>query len=77
MRILAETRNRKHSKELFKQLREEYGEVDVLGYYDSPEDYVSGNLQSSKFEDVEEEHPFEGDMNIQYNLDRWHLVVSR
>ena len=69
MRILAETRNRKHSKELFKLLREAYDEVQILGFYDSPEDYVAGNLQSSKFESVEEETPFEGNMNIQYNQD--------
>ena len=69
MRILAETRNRKHSKELFKLLREKYDDVQILGYYDSPEDYVAGNLQSSKFESVEEENPFEGNMNIQYNQD--------
>ena len=69
MRILAETRNRKHSKELFKLLREAYDDVQILGYFDSPEDYVAGNLQSSKFESVEEEHPFEGHMNIQYNQD--------
>ena len=69
MRILAETRNRKHSKELFKLLREAYDDVQILGYYDSPEDYVAGNLQSSQFESVEEEKPFEGNMNIQYNQD--------
>ena len=69
MRILAETRNRKHSKELFKLLREAYDDVQILGYYDSPEDYVAGNLQSSKFESVEEENPYEGNMNIQYNQD--------
>ena len=69
MRILAETRNRKHSKELFKLLREAYDDVQILGYYDSPEDYVAGNLQSSKFESVEDENPFEGNMNIQYNQD--------
>ena len=69
MRILAETRNRKHSRELFKILRESYDDVQVLGYYDSPEDYVAGNLQSSKFESVEDETPFEGQMNIQYNQD--------
>ena len=70
MRILAETRNRKHSKELFKEMREHYGQVEILGYYDSPEDYVSGNLASSKFEIFEEEKPFDGGMNIQYNMDR-------
>lgn len=69
VRILAETRNRKHSKELFKLLREAYDDVQILGYYDSPEDYVAGNLQSSKFESVEDENPFEGNMNIQYNQD--------
>jgi len=69
VRILAETRNRKHSKELFKILRDTYDDVQVLGFYDSPEDYVAGNLQSSKFESVEEETPFEGNMNIQYNQD--------
>merc|ERR1712210_376252 len=52
VRMLAETRNRKHSKELFKLMRESYGEVEIIGYYDSPEDYVEGN------------------MNIQYNMDR-------
>ena len=71
VRILAETRNRKHSKELFKLMREAYGEVEILGYYDSPEDYVAGNLHSTKFEAVEEESPFDGGMNIQYNVDRW------
>jgi len=70
VRILAETRNRKHSKELFKLLRSQYDDVTILGYYDSPEDYVAGNLQSAKFEIVEEETPFEGEMNIQYNVDR-------
>ena len=71
VRILAETRNRKHSKELFKLLRESFDEVQILGYYDSPEDYVAGNLQSSKFESVEEESPFEeGNMNVQYNASR-------
>jgi len=70
VRILAETRNRKHSKELFKEMREHYGQVEILGYYDSPEDYVSGNLASSKFEIFEEEKPFDGGMNIQYNMDR-------
>jgi len=70
VRILAETRNRKHSKELFKLMREAYGEVEILGYYDSPEDYVAGNLHSTKFEAVEEESPFDGGMNIQYNVDR-------
>merc|ERR1712109_114938 len=66
----AETRNRKHSKELFKLMRESYGEVEIIGYYDSPEDYVAGNLQNDKFAHVEEEAPFEGNMNIQYNVDR-------
>jgi len=70
VRILAETRNRKHSKELFKLMRESYGEVEIIGYYDSPEDYVAGNLQNDKFAHVEEESPFEGNMNIQYNMDR-------
>merc|ERR1712051_769210 len=70
VRILAETRNRKHSKELFKLMRESYGEVEIIGYYDSPEDYVAGNLQNDKFAHVEEEMPFEGNMNIQYNVDR-------
>merc|ERR1712042_275384 len=69
VRILAETRNRKHSKELFKLLREAYDDVQILGFYDSPEDYVAGNLQSEKFESVEDENPFEGNMNIQYNQD--------
>merc|ERR1719347_425146 len=69
VRILAETRNRKHSKELFKLLRENYEEVNIMGFYESPEDYVAGNLQSSKFESVEDETPFEGNMNIQYNQD--------
>merc|ERR1712165_600193 len=69
VRILAETRNRKHSRELFKMLRETYEEVTVTGFYDSPEDYVSGNLQGESFEYVEEETPFEGDMNKQYNAD--------
>ena len=50
-------------------LREAYDDVQILGFYDSPEDYVAGNLQSSKFESVEEETPFAGDMNIQYNQD--------
>ena len=54
---------------MFKILRETYDDVQVLGYYDSPEDYVAGNLQSSKFESVEDETPFEGRMNIQYNQD--------
>ncbi len=81
MRILAETRNRKHSRELFKLLRENYDvskkiliivikeswnqelilyryvyswilrfwvkcaqDVQVIGFYESPADYVSGNL---------------------------------
>jgi len=66
---LAETRNRKHSKELFKLLRETYEDVQIAGFYESPEDYVAGNLHSPKFESVEEETPFEGDMNIQYNQD--------
>merc|ERR1712106_182571 len=69
VRILAETRNRKHSKELFKLLREAYDDVQILGYFDSPEDYVAGNLQSTKFESVEDENPYEGNMNIQYNQD--------
>ena len=51
-------------------MREHYGQVEILGYYDSPEDYVSGNLASSKFEIFEEEKPFDGGMNIQYNMDR-------
>ena len=51
-------------------LREAYDDVQILGYYDSPEDYVAGNLQSTKFESVEEETPFEGNMNIQYNISR-------
>merc|ERR1712004_438069 len=55
VRILAETRNRKHSKELFKLMRESYGEVEIIGYYDSPEDYVAGNLQNDKFADVDEQ----------------------
>ena len=71
VRILAETRNRKHSKELFKLMRESYGEVEIIGYYDSPEDYVAGNLQNDKFAYVEDETPFEGNMNIQYNVDRY------
>ena len=71
VRILAETRNRKHSKELFKLMRESYGEVEIIGYYDSPEDYVAGNLQHDQFAYVEEETPFEGNMNIQYNVDRY------
>ena len=50
-------------------MREAYDDVQILGYYDSPEDYVAGNLQSTKFESVEEENPFEGNMNIQYNQD--------
>merc|ERR1719232_1778664 len=69
VKILAETRNRKHSRELFKILRENYEDVQVLGFYDSPEDYVAGNLQSEAFDNVEEETPFEGDMNKQYNTD--------
>ena len=69
VRILAETRNRRHSRELFKLLRENYDDVQVLGFYDSPEDYVAGNLLSEAFEHVEEETPFEGDMNKQYNPD--------
>ena len=68
VRILAETRNRKHSKELFKLMRENYGEV-------SPEDYVAGNLQNDKFAHVEEEAPFEGNMNIQYNVDRCRVLT--
>jgi len=54
---------------LFKLLREAYDDVQILGFYDSPEDYVAGNLQSEKFESVEDENPFEGNMNIQYNQD--------
>ena len=50
-------------------LRADYEEVQVLGFYDSPEDYVAGNLQGSLFEHVDEEEPFEGDMNKQYNAD--------
>ena len=69
VKILAETRNRKHSRELFKMLRETYDDVQVTGFYDSPEDYVSGNLHGETFEHVEEETPFEGDMNKQYNAD--------
>ena len=69
VKILAETRNRKHSRELFKMLRETYDDVQVTGFYDSPEDYVSGNLHGETFEHVEEETPFEGDMNKQYNTD--------
>jgi len=69
VRILAETRNRKHSRELFKLLRESYEDVDVFGFYETPQDYVSGNLNSEKFECVEDETPFEGNMNIQYNQD--------
>lgn len=69
VKILAETRNRRHSRELFKMLRADYEEVQVLGFYDSPEDYVAGNLQGSLFEHVDEEEPFEGDMNKQYNAD--------
>ena len=69
VRILAETRNVRHSRELFKLLRENYDDVQVLGFYDSPEDYVAGNLHSEAFEHVEEETPFEGDMNKQYNED--------
>jgi len=69
VRILAETRNRKHSRELFKILRETYEDVTVHGFYESPQDYVSGKLNSEKFEKVEEETPFEGEMNIQYNQD--------
>jgi hypothetical protein len=59
-----------HSKELFKQLREQYENVEVLGFYDSPEDYCAGNLQHEKFDSVDDETPFEGGMNIQYNMDR-------
>merc|ERR1712165_284731 len=69
VKMTCETRNRKHSRELFKMLRETYEEVTVTGFYDSPEDYVSGNLQGESFEYVEEETPFEGDMNKQYNAD--------
>ncbi|XP_023338586.1 uncharacterized protein LOC111709202 [Eurytemora carolleeae] len=88
VRILAETRNRKHSRELFKILRESYEEVRVDGFYETPQDYVSGNLNRSlgymslmntrgilgkgflpknceKFESLEDETPFEGEMNIQ------------
>merc|ERR1719384_2882201 len=72
VKILAETRNRRHSRELFKILRADYEEVLVLGFYDSPEDYVAGNLQSEAFEHVDEEEPFEGDMNKQYNADIIH-----
>ena len=54
---------------MFKLLREAYDDVQILGFYDSPEDYVAGNLQSEKFESVEDENPFEGNMNIQYNQD--------
>jgi len=78
VRILAETRNRKHSKELFKLLRETYDEVQIAGFYESPEDYVAGNLQSAKFESVEDETPFEeGNMNIQYNQDIDHEEIGR
>ena len=52
-------------------MRESYGEVEIIGYYDSPEDYVAGNLQHDQFAYVEEETPFEGNMNIQYNVDRY------
>merc|ERR1712080_698194 len=69
VRILAETRNRKHSRELLKIMKDNYEDVQVIGYYDSPEDYVAGNLKSSKFDEVDEETPFEGNMNIQYNVD--------
>jgi len=69
VKILAETRNRRHSRELFKMLRANYEDVQVLGFYNSPEDYVAGNLMSEEFEYVEEETPFEGDMNKQYNAD--------
>ena len=54
---------------MFKLLREAYDDVQILGFYDSPEDYVAGNLQSEKSESVEDENPFEGNMNIQYNQD--------
>jgi len=69
VRILAETRNRKHSRELFKILKENYEEVTVHGFYESPQDYVSGNLNSEKFDNIEDETPFEGNMNRQYNQD--------
>jgi len=69
VRILAETRNRKHSRELFKILRETYEDVTVHGFYESPQDYVSGKLNSEQFENLEEENPFDGDVNIQYNQD--------
>merc|ERR1711936_1490528 len=52
-----------------KILTETYDDVQVTGFYDSPEDYVSGNLHGETFEHVEEETPFEGDMNKQYNTD--------
>ena len=69
VKILAETRNRRHSRELFKILRADYDDVQVLGFYDSPEDYVAGNLQGSAFDACDEEEPFKGDMNKQYNAD--------
>jgi len=69
VRILAETRNRKHSREMFKLLKENYEDVTVLGFYESPQDYVSGNLNSEKFDNFDEETPFEGKMNRQYHED--------
>ena len=54
---------------MFRSKHHEIFQVQVLGFYDSPEDYVAGNLQGSLFEHVDEETPFEGDMNKQYNAD--------
>merc|ERR1719508_389128 len=69
VKVVLETRNRKHSKEVLKILREEYDDVTVSGFYETVSDYVSGNLSHDDFDHVEHETPFEGNMNIQYSKD--------
>jgi threonine dehydratase len=69
VKVVLETRNRMHSREVLKILREQYDDVHVLGFYESVTDYVSGTLNSEQFETVEDETPFDGGMNVQYHQD--------
>lgn len=69
VKMTCETRNRKHSKEVLKLLKEKYDHVEVSGYYETVEEFVTGKVTSDAFQSIDEETPFEGGMNIQYHQD--------
>lgn len=74
VKMLCETRNRRHSREVLQLLKEKYDDVQVQGYYESVNDFVSGKISSEVFDHFAEETPFEGNMNIQYHQDHINAV---